>query len=200
MSEYKMIFIHIVIEGYSEKSYFLQLNRIFRDFDVDIRFKTYNSKGNAPKNVKREYKNACKTRDNKHNENVWILLDYDCFKRNNLQLTSFSFALDRVYFFIYNFEDFLMQHQTPNDFTKWVCLCCRDRHIYTPLHGDAIIKNIQQLIPNYSKGTMPFDLTIEHIKNLKNNEDRGGFIKAPLPENINNFILKLLPNFEQIEL
>jgi hypothetical protein len=193
--EYKMKqIIHIVYEGFSEREYFGQLNRLFRDLNINIvfQFKDYNCQGNTPKQVKEKYKKAQSRRNEKHNEQIWTLLDYDCFKREKRNLESFKFIKDDFYFFIYNFEDFLMQHLPYEVFLKWINICCTTKHIDSPLSGAEIEKFAKQILPNYKKGTMPFDLMKSHLENLKSNQEKEIFVKKPLPKNIANFIAQLL--------
>ncbi|MDR1123482.1 MAG: RloB family protein [Elusimicrobiota bacterium] len=182
--------VHIIAEGLSEKAYFTELSKLCRELGIPVLFETYSCGTNTPREVKRQWSKAQTKRDKKINEEVWAVLDYDCFKRGKPKTASFAFTKGQLYFFIMNFEDFLVNHLSPTELLNWKNICIRSNHFSSPMHGDDVVKKIQAVIPGYSKGNLPFSIDTDCLNSL--NSNKGNFHICPGVSDFINVYLAFL--------
>jgi hypothetical protein len=143
---------------------------------MPILFEAYSCGGNTgAKKVKKIWNTVQGKRDKKNNEEVWLVLDYDRFKRSENNVSSYKFAGNNLYFFVMNFEDFLTQHLDGQTLSRWQNICIRQNHFKKPMPNDALMQNIVLIFPEYKKGSIPFDLNKNVLNNLIAN--RGTFIQ-----------------------
>ncbi|MCL1901656.1 MAG: hypothetical protein FWG57_09095 [Endomicrobia bacterium] len=163
--------IHIIAEGKSEKVYFAKLNRLSRELiDGVLLFEVYSCNGNNAKSAREQWSTAQTKRDKKSNEEVLLVLDFDCFKRGDKDINAYNnFAKNNIYFFIMNFEDFLIQHLSKEKVLFWKGKMQQQNHFENPLNSGEVAEKIKGVLPTYKKSEVPFEINTDSLQNLANN-------------------------------
>ncbi|MDT4763191.1 hypothetical protein [Sphaerochaeta sp. PS] len=164
--------VHMIIcEGTSEAVYLQELNRFLREEEIPLVYIPISSNGGQYSKVVKTYKTA---RKNNPRTPIHICLDYDIYLRNNdgnwASYVNRPKSIPEFLFTHMNFEDFLTLHLEKELSEKWYCLCKSRQHFSSPMHADTYVPLFaENIIPFYTKGEMPFVLTIKHLKNLFSN-------------------------------
>ncbi len=186
--------ILIICEGKSEYAYIQEVNRILREKDINIVLKAHPAQSGHFNKVQKLYKDIQKQNRNKMGCYIWV--DNDIYKRNDLnnqqKYSSRKNNIPAFLFSYYNFEDYLVCHLPKEIVINWQNICIGKQHLQTPLHSDTHLKLLKDNIikfANYEKGDLPFDITIETLKNaLNNHRDSDIKFQCDFIELINNIL------------
>lgn len=158
----------ILCEGSSEVAYIQILNRILNGKNINISFAAKEIGTGHFSDVEKAYKKKCK--ENKKLEKV-IWVDKDIYKRNdrnnNTKYSNKKNNIPDFLFTTYNFEDFLVMHLDDNISDNWHQILNTQNHFNMPLKSDKYIPLIKENIDifnNYEKGDIPFEITLDNIK------------------------------------
>ncbi len=163
--------IIIVCEGQSEVAYIQELNRLLTETHIRVVLIPKNVGGGHYSQVGKRYKGE-KARNPRSQILIWV--DYDIHARNdNETRTAYENKTQGIpdfYFNHQNFEDFLALHLSKEVIEDWQTRCLQHGHFTQPLHADQY-KDLYRshVSKDYLKGEMPFELSIEHIKQLCDN-------------------------------
>lgn len=168
--------IYIVVEGSSEKSFFTRLNSFCRNIGIPKSFKIENAEGHQLKKVLAAVKKAGqkikKDTQKMLTTNVIVFLDYDVFKRGE-DIKPYIENLPQLYFFEYNFEDFLVSLLPKNKRKLWEQICNKNNHYNHPMSSTILERYIKEIFPNYKKGFCPLtEITQDNIKNMEETKFR----------------------------
>lgn len=194
---------YIVVEGKTEEQYFKRLNQLDEIKTSPLRFDPYQAGNCSSKVVLRKYNEILRTHNVRKPAPGWndvkmIVLDRDVFCRGKERADRFPPNI--LYFSVFNFEDFLVQHLESDKVVQWNSICLRQNHFKEPMVENHYMEHIQTIFPNYSKGALPFDLDISHLQRLKDNLNRKCF-NPPTAERKNDFsqwFVNLLTNHKII--
>lgn len=174
----------IVCEGESEWAYLQRLQSFLDgqplaedEFEPALRFispERVIAKGGTFGKLKSRYNET--RRANRKSTSIQIWADFDLYHRNDqhcadhyLQKTD---GIPDFRFSFHNFEDFFALHWNGAPFQQWLQFGQRG-HFATPLHSDGYLPEIEQIFPDYGKGSLPADfITWESLKNLKQNKSQ----------------------------
>ncbi len=166
--------IIIVCEGPSEESYIQELNRLFREENINLNFVPKVSGGGTYKNVENRYKKE-KKKNPKNRIIIWQ--DKDTYIRNeqnnDINYKNKPKGIPDFLFNINNFEDMLVLHLDDSIIKIWENECIKQNHFNIPMTKtvyEPLFK--EKIIPNYKKGDFPienFNLDILKVA-LKNNK------------------------------
>ena len=161
--------IYIVVEGASETQFFARLNSFCRESEIPFCFKVENAENHSQSHLKKALRKAgkkAKADRSVVSKDVFVLLDYDIFKRGE-NLTPYQERFEHLYFFEYNFEDFLVALLPTDKQQLWETVCKEHRHYEYPMTSTTVVAKIQLLFLNYKKGFCPFPtVTSEHMQRL----------------------------------
>jgi hypothetical protein len=166
----------VVCEGPSETAYLQELNRFFRESQINILFVPKSSNGGKYSLVEKKYREIYK---NNKKSQIMIWVDYDIYWRNDQEnRESYAAKSSKIPDFLFsrmNFEDYLTLHLEDRELKKWIIQCESHKHFTNPMHStvyEPLFKD--SLFENYKKGDMPFSITQERLNRLfeKNNDPR----------------------------
>ena len=136
------------------------------------------SDGGKYSQVIKKYKRIKK--DNPRTE-ILIWIDYDIYERNDNKngdhYRSKPRGIPDFHFSYFNFEDFLTLHMEENFLETWQRICTSNNHFLSPMHAiiyEPLFK--ENIIIGYEKGTMPFQITEEHLNRLWKNQDDSSIL------------------------
>jgi len=157
----------IICEGHSEVAYIQQLNRLLRESGVQVILHPKRVGTGLYSSVMKKYR-AEKKQNPRTEIRVWV--DYDLYARNDRNcMVNYNKTKDKIPFMfnVQNFEDFLALHLDDEKLRNWLGICKANDHFNVPMHSDVYVPFVQQhLFSNYKKGDLPFELTLEMVKNL----------------------------------
>lgn len=163
----------ILCEGSSEFAYIQQINRILDQNNISISLVAKEIGTGHFSDVEKAYKKQCKE-NKKLAKVIWV--DKDIYTRNDKHNdTKYSNKEPNIPDFLfttYNFEDFLVMHLDDNIVNAWEQILNVNRHFNTPLKSNEYIPLLKENIAifnNYEKGNIPFDITLENIKQAYRN-------------------------------
>ena len=163
--------IIIFCEGKTEFTYVQNLARLLREYNSSIQLIPKDIGGGTVINIRKKIKEYRK--NNKKLEGSLLLRDYDVvlWDRHE-EITSIQLGVNILYSY-QNFEDFLVLHMPDNIVREWVTSTTQAGHFSKPLHAEDYLNLFRQIVcPNYKKGELPFELTVDLLnKMLANNND-----------------------------
>lgn len=186
--------IYVVAEGESEVSYLNELNRFFREEDIEYVFYPVKANNGLYREVKKSYR---KLRKEHRNERIEILVDRDIYIRENEGKEYLNREVDGLPFFLFsymNFEDFLILHLDNSRVMRWNALCKEHFHDAIPLSSKDYMPlmrccDIWPRTIHYRKGTVPFNISWYFINNLiKNDKDESILFHSDLTRVIKEII------------
>ncbi len=186
----------ILCEGSSEVAYIQILNRILNDNNINISFAVKEIGTGHFSDVEKAYKKQCK--ENKKLEKV-IWVDKDIYKRNdrnnNTKYAKKKNNIPDFLFTIYNFEDFLVMHLGDDTINSWEQILNTNGHFNQPLISDEyeqIIKDNIAIFKDYKKGIIPFDITLDNIKQAYRIHQNSNIkFKSDFLDFVNEHIIRL---------
>ncbi|BAG13966.1 hypothetical protein [Candidatus Endomicrobiellum trichonymphae] len=162
----------IICEGGSENAYIQELNKYFKEQEINIIFRPSPVNTGHFKEVIKKYK--CERKKNK----FYIFVDYDIYKKNtnknNDNYTKKSKGIPDFLFNYFNFEDFLILHLNKNSILEYQKKCDDKNHFNIPMKSEIYMPLIKNFFNDYKKGNLPADFKIseESLKKLFfNNQD-----------------------------
>jgi len=163
--------ICVVVEGLSDYRYLGKLSRYFREKNIPLAFKAEQAYGSTVGKIKQ----AAKKLNKKYKRGkIHVFLDYDKFKREESNIEEYSSCgIKNIFFFEYNYEDFLVSHLSDEENNNWKKICLKTGHYDRPMTSDILEEQIKNIFPGYKKGTVPDKLdpiTDIHIENLKSHK------------------------------
>lgn len=186
----------ILCEGSSEFAYIQILNRILNDNNINISFIAKEIGTGHFSDVENTYRKQCK--ENKKLEKlIWV--DEDIYKRNDkdngTQYSNKNANIPKFLFTKYNFEDFLVMHLDNNTINYWEQILNTKGHFSIPLKSKDYIPLIKEKIDifnNYEKGVLPFDITLDNIKQAyKTHQATNIKFKSDFLDFINTHVISL---------
>ena len=164
--------VYIVVEGSSEKAFFTRLNSYCSQMDIPINFKIENAESHQLTKVlaavKRAGKKIKKDKGGVLTTEVIVFLDYDVFKRDEDIKPYLNKFHQRLFFFEYNFEDFLVSLLPIEQRKIWEKICKENNHYTTPMKSSEVEHFIKKIFPDYKKGFCPLtEITQDHIANME---------------------------------
>lgn len=181
--------ILVVCEGSSEANYLAQLNRLVVSEDGRQVFVAREAEGGRPNLILRALK---KFRQINRNQPFWIFLDKDIYVREkNLEQVLMAKAGNAyICFNRMNFEDVVMLHESYPKLSIWLDFCRSQNHFEVPLEEKIYLPKLKEIIPDYQKRALPFELTRERVEtafnNLKEQSDIQSTFLLELEKLINN--------------
>ena len=176
---------YIVVEGKTEEQYFTRLNQLDEIKTSPIRFAPVQAGTSNARSVVRKYNEILRTHKVRKPTPGWndvkmIVLDQDVFCWGKEKASNFPKGV--LYFSLFNFEDFLVQHLNSSDVIKWNNICTQQKHFNNPMKEKCYLAHLKKVIPSYKKGILPFDLEINHLQQLKDNVNKKCF-NPPIHQN-----------------
>lgn len=158
----------ILCEGSSEFAYIQQINRILDQNNISISLVAKEIGTGHFSDVEKAYKKQCKE-NKKLAKVIWV--DKDIYKRNdkdnNTKYLNKKSNIPDFLFTTYNFEDFLVMHLDDHISDNWHQILNTQNHFNIPLKSDEyipLIKENMDVFNNYEKGDIPFEITLDNIK------------------------------------
>ena len=163
--------LYFYCEGETEFNYIMELSRLLRESDCqEIILIPKIVKISAPSNYYKVIKKLINNLNGSfHSLYVWI--DYDIFKRKNIQIEQIKKMLDEIVIpkklkldnrslvlalNIMNGEDFLVLHCENNKINKWEKICKERDHFMNPMTRSEYYPLFKDnIISNYQKGEIP---------------------------------------------
>lgn len=192
---YTKIKYYIVVEGKTEEQYFKRLNQLDEVKQSPLFFEPYPAGTCSCTAVCRKYNEVLRTHKVRKSSPGWndvkmIVLDKDVFSWRKEKEE--NFPQDVLYFSVFNFEDFLIQHLESAPVVNWNNICIQQNHFNIPMEHKCYLTHVKNIFPNYKKGTMPFDLEITHLQRLKENINRRCFNPPEQKNDFCKWFVKLL--------
>lgn len=186
----------ILCEGSSEYAYIQILNRILKDNNMNISFAAKVIGSGHFSDVEKAYKKQCKE-NKKLKKDIWV--DKDIYERNdrdnNTKYSNKEPNIPNFLFTTYNFEDFLVMHLGDDISDNWHQILNTQNHFNIPLKSDQYIPLIKEKIAvfnNYEKGDIPFEITLDHIKQAyKIHQNQNINFKCNFLDFINDNVISL---------
>ena len=195
MAEEKRIII-VVAEGQSEVAYLNELNRYFREEEINTVFYPVKAVNGQYREVRKAY-NAVHRKNRR--SRIEILVDRDIYIRDENERKDYSKreedGLPPFRFSYMNFEDFLILHLSPYKAGRWACIASENGHSTIPLTAKEYLA-LQKYSRiwgkvHYRKGEVPFEITSERLRNLiRNDRNSAIFIHSDFTD----VIIEILPN------
>lgn len=194
MSRVKNVII-IIVEGESEIAYLSELNRFFREEEINTVFYPVKAVNGIYREVKRTYR---ETRKRNRDARIEILVDRDIYIRDADEIRDYSLresdGLPCFRFAYMNHEDFLILHQSQSHARRWNRIMKDAGHEVIPLTAKEYMAFIRSSHiwggVHYKKGEVPFEITYKRLSNLiKNDSDREIFLHSDLTD----LLVEVLP-------
>ena len=194
MAKEKKIII-VVAEGQSEIAYLNELNRYFREEEINTVFYPVKAVNGQYREVRKAY-NAVVKKNRK--SRIEILVDRDIYIRDDSERKDYcrraEDGLPPFRFSYMNFEDFLILHFSPHRAERWARLASEHGHDTIPLTAKEYLA-LQKYSRiwgkvHYRKGEVPFEITTERLNNLIEN-DRSSTIF--MHSDFTDVIIEILP-------
>ncbi len=195
MSGTKRVII-IIVEGQSEIAYLSELNRFFREEEIDCVFYPVKAVNGIYREVRKTYR---ETRRRNRNARIEILVDRDIYIRDIVEIQDYSGrekdGLPRFRFAYMNHEDYLIMHQSPGKARRWNKLMKDAGHDVVPLTAKKYMAIIHSSHiwsgMHYKKGEVPFEITQKRLENLfRNDSDSEIFMHSDLTD----LLVEILPS------
>lgn len=186
----------ILCEGSSEFAYIQILNRILNDNSINKSLVAAVIGTGHFSDVEQVYKKQYK-KNKKLEKHIWV--DEDIYKRNDkyngTKYSNKDAAIPNFLFNKYNFEDFLVMHLDDDTIDYWEQTLNIKGHFSIPLKAKEYIPLIKEKIKifnNYEKGVLPFDITLDNIKQAYSIHQNPNIkFKSDFLDFINEYIISL---------
>ncbi len=187
--------IIVIAEGKSEVVYLNELNRFFREEEVDCVFYPVKAVNGQYREVRRTYNEV---RRKYKNERIEILVDKDIYIREEKEKEDYrkreEDGLPYFTFSYNNFEDFLILHLPYKDAKMWSDIASRHGHNLVPLVASEYLVLLSDSAiwgrTHYKKGTMPFKIDLSRLENLIANDRRKDIF---MHSDFTDIIISVLP-------
>jgi hypothetical protein len=158
----------IICEGQSEVAYIQELNRLLAENQIGLVLTPQNASGGYFSNVSTRYRNE-KKRNPRSEIIIWV--DHDIYGRNDhgtrTAYENKPQGIPDFYFNHQNFEDFFILHLSDEIIKAWQICCLQHNHFSQPLYAkDYMSLYHSHVLKDYTKGEIPFELSMEHIRRL----------------------------------
>ncbi len=194
MAKEKKIII-VIAEGQSEIAYLNELNRYFREEEINTVFYPVKAVNGQYREVRKAY-NAVVKKNRK--SRIEIMVDRDIYVRDEDERKAYSKretdGLPPFRFSYMNHEDFLILHLSPPRAERWARIASEHGHGTIPLTAKEYLalqkySHIWGKV-HYRKGEVPFEITRGRLDNLiRNDRDSSIFIHSDFTD----VIIEILP-------
>lgn len=169
--------IIVIAEGKSEVVYLNELNRFFREEEIDCVFYPVKAVNGQYREVRRTYNEV---RRKYKKERIEILVDKDIYIREQKEVEDYknreNDGLPYFSFSYNNFEDYLILHLPYKEAKRWSDIATLHGHNKIPLPASEYLVLLSDSAiwgrVHYKKGAMPFAIDRERLDNLIYNDRR----------------------------
>lgn len=183
-----------ICEGMSEYAYFQELNRVFEDENIPLRFVARQADSGHYTSVYSKYTSE---RKNNPKSEIIIVVDYDIYQNNQSnnrdkyikkpkRIPDFKFNYQ-------NYEDASVLYLSKNDIRKWQAVCEKYNHFSNPISSDKhfeLFKNT--MLNSYNKGDFPFkEFNINTVVNAINNNTSDTKIHSDFLDYLKDVLIEM---------
>ncbi len=195
MAREKRIII-VVAEGQSEVAYLNELNRYFREEEIDTVFYPVKSVNGQYREIRKAY-NAVVKKNRK--SRIEILVDRDIYIRDESERRDYERreedGLPRFRFSYMNFEDYLILHSSSHTAERWARISKEYGHDILPMTAKEYLPLMRRTgifgKTHYRKGEVPFKITSERLYNLiRNDRSRNIYLHSDFTD----VLIEILPD------
>ncbi len=200
MAREKKIII-VVAEGQSEVAYLNELNRYFREEEIDTVFYPVKAVNGQYREIRKAYNTVVKKN---RKSRIEILVDRDIYIRDESESEGYKGrredGLPRFRFQYMNFEDFLILHFSRHTALRWARISKEYGHDILPMTAKEYLPLMRRThifgAVHYRKGEIPFKITQERLDNLiRNDRSRDIYLHSDFTD----VLIEILPDKSSTE-
>ena len=183
-----------ICEGMSDYAYFQEINRVFKDENIPIRFVPRQADSGHFTSINNKFINE---RKNNPRSEIIIVVDYDIYQNNiSKNMDKYRTKANHLPNFLFNhqnYEDVILLHLSKDDIKRWQNICEQNNHFTNPLSSDAHCELFKKhILNNYKKGDFPFEyFDINTILNAINNNTSETKIHSEFLEYLRDLLVDI---------